>query len=201
MDLFVEYAATKRGLAGALRQMVASGGDPYLQSRAKIVDALGRLLEAAGRAGSIRADLDPEDVMPAVAGIRTLPDDPGWERRARTLLGLVMEGSGIEPERPGVDWILLKEATADRVLVMPGEARDDGQAHTRPPPQRKPAAKSRVRASWSAANPSGRAASKRHDRSAWPVVAAAASVRAGWRTRRLTPRTATRSPPSSQQAW
>jgi len=33
----------------------------YLQSRAKIVDALSSLLEAAGAAGTVRADLDAED--------------------------------------------------------------------------------------------------------------------------------------------
>lgn len=92
MDLFVEYAITKRGLAGALRAIVASGGNPYLQSRAKIVDALRTLLDAAGAAGAIRSDLDPEDVLLAMGGIWSMPDEPGWDQRARTLLGLVMDG-------------------------------------------------------------------------------------------------------------
>lgn len=92
MDLFVEYAATKRGLAGALRSIAASGGNPYLKSRAKILDALSTLLDAAAQAGAIRSDLDPEDVLLAAGGIWSLPDEAGWERRARTLLGLVMDG-------------------------------------------------------------------------------------------------------------
>lgn len=92
MDLFVEYAATKRGLRPALRAIAEAGGKPHAQSRAKIVEALSSLLEAAGAAGAIRADVDPEDVLAAISGLWSMPDDPDFERRARTLLGLVMDG-------------------------------------------------------------------------------------------------------------
>ena len=92
LDLFVQYAVTKRGLAGALRSIFESGGDLYAQSRARIVDALGSLLDAAGAEGSVRSDLDPEDVLLAMGGIWSLPDEPDWAKRARKLLGLVMDG-------------------------------------------------------------------------------------------------------------
>jgi AcrR family transcriptional regulator len=92
LDLFVQYAVTKRGLAGALRSIFESGGNLYAQSRAKIVDALGSLLDAAGAEGAIRSDLDPEDVLLAMGGIWSLPDEPNWAGRARKLLGLMMDG-------------------------------------------------------------------------------------------------------------
>ena len=92
LDLFVQYAVTKRGLAGALRSIFESGGNLYAQSRAKIVDALGSLLDAAGAEGSVRSDLDAEDVLLAMGGIWSLPDEPDWDQRARKLLGLVMDG-------------------------------------------------------------------------------------------------------------
>jgi AcrR family transcriptional regulator len=92
LDLFVQYAVTKRGLAGALRSIFESGGNLYAQSRAKIVDALGSLLDAAGAEGAIRSDLDPEDVLLAMGGIWSLPDEPDWAGRARKLLGLMMDG-------------------------------------------------------------------------------------------------------------
>ena len=76
LDLFVQYAVTKRGLAGALRSIFESGGNLYAQSRAKIVDALGSLLDAAGAEGSVRSDLDAEDVLLAMGGIWSLPDEP-----------------------------------------------------------------------------------------------------------------------------
>ena len=34
MDRYIEYMSTKRGMAGALRAVIASGGTPYAQSRA-----------------------------------------------------------------------------------------------------------------------------------------------------------------------
>jgi AcrR family transcriptional regulator len=92
LDLFVQYAVTKRGLAGGLRSIIESGGNLRSQARMKLVDALGSLLDAAGAEGAIRSDLDPEDVLLAMGGIWSLPDEPDWDRRARKLLGLVMDG-------------------------------------------------------------------------------------------------------------
>jgi AcrR family transcriptional regulator len=92
MDLFVEYAAAKRGMKTALQGIVASGGNPYLQSRAKLVDALSLLLDAARAQGSVRSDMDAQDVLLAMGGIWSMPVEPGWEERARRLLGLVMDG-------------------------------------------------------------------------------------------------------------
>jgi len=92
MDRFVEYAAAKRGLSGALQSIIASGGNPYLKSRAKIVDALTTLLDSARAAGAVRDDVDAEDVLLAIGGIWSMPVEPGWEQRARRLLGLVMDG-------------------------------------------------------------------------------------------------------------
>ena len=92
LDLFVQYAVTKRGLVNALRSIIESGGNLKSQSRTKIVDALGSLLDAAGAEGTVRSDLDPEDVLLAMGGIWSLPDEPEWDQRARRLLGLVMDG-------------------------------------------------------------------------------------------------------------
>lgn len=92
MDRFVEYAVAKRGLSAALQCVIASGGNPFSQSRAKIVGALATLLDAAQASGTVRADLDAEDVLLAMGGVWSLPVEPGWEERARRLLGLVMDG-------------------------------------------------------------------------------------------------------------
>lgn len=92
MDRFVEYAATKRGMSGALQSVIASGRNPYSQSRAKIVEALMTLLDSARAARTVRDDVDAEDVLLAMGGIWAVPVEPGWEQRARRLLGLVMDG-------------------------------------------------------------------------------------------------------------
>lgn len=92
MDLFVEYAQTKRGMAGALQAVVASGGDPYRQSRAKISAAVATLVDAGQATGALRDDVDAEDVWRGMAGIFSMPDEPEWPDRARTQLRLLMDG-------------------------------------------------------------------------------------------------------------
>lgn len=92
LDEFVEYAATKRGLSGALQAVIASGSDPFAQSRTKLVGAVTTLLDAAQGAGVVRQDVDADEVLFAGIGIFQLPEGPDWKQRARKLLGLVMDG-------------------------------------------------------------------------------------------------------------
>lgn len=92
MDLFVEYAQTKRGLAGALQGVIASGGDPYRQSRMKIMEAVTTLFDAGREQGALRDDVDAEDVWRGMAGIFAMPDGPDWPERSRTQLRLLMDG-------------------------------------------------------------------------------------------------------------
>ena len=92
MGDFVEYAATKRGMAQALSQAVAERQSSLADSRTQIRSALSRLIDAAAREGSIRSDLSPEDVMRAMGGIWQMADGPQWREHARRLLGLLMDG-------------------------------------------------------------------------------------------------------------
>ena len=91
MDRFVTYAAAKRGMAGALKAVNAKT-DLYSQTRTQITGAIGGLLEAGVEAGTLRADVEPEDVLRATGVVWQLDDQPGWEEQARRLLGLVMDG-------------------------------------------------------------------------------------------------------------
>src|ERR1700760_2052433 len=53
MDLFVDYIATKKGMAEALRAVIASGGNPYAHSRDRLLGAIGDLLAAGVAAGML----------------------------------------------------------------------------------------------------------------------------------------------------
>lgn len=85
MDLFVAYMAAKRGLADALREVIASGLNPYEHSRDLLLTALGTLLAA----GPLRTDVAPADVLASMSGITLASRDP--EQSAR-LLDLLMDG-------------------------------------------------------------------------------------------------------------
>lgn len=92
MDRFVEYMTTKRGMADALRQVIASGGNPYAHSRAKLTGAVGALLEAGARAGTVRSDVDPADVLAGLTGVTLVAGAPENRAQAGRLLDLLVDG-------------------------------------------------------------------------------------------------------------
>jgi AcrR family transcriptional regulator len=92
MDRFVDYMTTKRGMAEALRAVIASGGDPYAHSRDRLLTAVGQLLEAGVAAGTIRADTHCPDVLTALSGVTLAVGYPADREQAGRLLDLLMDG-------------------------------------------------------------------------------------------------------------
>jgi AcrR family transcriptional regulator len=92
MDHFVDYMATKRGMADALRAVVASGGNPYAHSRDRLVGTIGTLLQAGGADGTVRSDVQPDDVLASLSGVSLTTSDPARREQARRLLDLLMDG-------------------------------------------------------------------------------------------------------------
>ena len=91
MQRYVDFISAKRGLAAALHS-----GDPaydalpaYFQERLR--PALQILLEAAAAAGDVRGDVDPHDLLRAVASLSApaLDADP---ERARRMVALLVDG-------------------------------------------------------------------------------------------------------------
>lgn len=87
---FTHFIATKRGLSAALHS-----GDPAYDSlpayfQLRLVPALEALVGAAAKTGEIRTDIDPDDLLRAVANL-TLPaqDDDGHTGR---MVGLLLDG-------------------------------------------------------------------------------------------------------------
>jgi AcrR family transcriptional regulator len=92
MGMFLEYMTSKRGMSDALRKVIASGGDPFAQSRARLVAAFSALLRAGAADGTMRADLDPADLMAGISGVSLAVGDPGQREQAARLLDLLMDG-------------------------------------------------------------------------------------------------------------
>jgi AcrR family transcriptional regulator len=89
MDRYIGYAATKRGMGAALRSVAAArSGDLFAQTRRRLVEAIGTLLDAGIAAGTLRADVEPDDVLRAMGAV-WLVEDP---EQARTLVRLLMDG-------------------------------------------------------------------------------------------------------------
>jgi len=92
-ERFADYIATKRSMGEALRTAVSSSDCAvFTDCRGRILGALRLLLAAGAKDGSLRADVDPEDVMRVVNAIWYLPDGPQWRDTVGRMLDLVIDG-------------------------------------------------------------------------------------------------------------
>jgi AcrR family transcriptional regulator len=93
VERLARYAVTKHGLADALRKATSPGNDLSSTSTYNaIVGALDRLLRANISAGTLRPDLDAEDVILALAGLWQLDPASDWKRQAQRIYDIVLSG-------------------------------------------------------------------------------------------------------------
>ena len=92
MQRFVDYIATKRGLAASLRILFNTNSAVFSDMSGRVSLALRQLVEAAVAEGSIRGDVDASDVLHALGGIYSAPDTKDWRDRSRRLVKLLMDG-------------------------------------------------------------------------------------------------------------
>jgi AcrR family transcriptional regulator len=93
VERLARYAVTKHGLADALRKATTPGGDlSSTDTYTAIVAALDRLLRANIAAGTLRPDLNAEDVILALAGLWQLDPTGDWSAQAQRIYGIVLGG-------------------------------------------------------------------------------------------------------------
>jgi AcrR family transcriptional regulator len=92
LDLLIDYMATKRVVAPALRADPGEGSRLYANSGATLLATLRQLTEAAHAAGDIRPDIGFEDILRMMSGLSQGYEQPGWEAGARRLLSVMMAG-------------------------------------------------------------------------------------------------------------
>jgi AcrR family transcriptional regulator len=92
MQRFVDYIATKRGLATSLRLLLTTNSTLFSDTSGRVSGAMRGLIEAAAAAGKIRPDVDASDVMHALGGIYSAPNTPDWRERSGRLVKLLMDG-------------------------------------------------------------------------------------------------------------
>ncbi len=90
--------ATKRGLAEAVRSVFEPGGDASAFSRERTREAARLLIDAAAKAGKVRSDVNPEDVLRAVAAATwSYAGEAEWEKGVRPILRIIMDGLRYRP--------------------------------------------------------------------------------------------------------
>jgi AcrR family transcriptional regulator len=92
MDRFAAYVAAKRGMADALRAVVASGAIRSSDTRDTLTAAIETLLDASAAAGTIRDDISAEDLLATLTGVFLAAGAPEQRDQAGRMLDLVMDG-------------------------------------------------------------------------------------------------------------
>lgn len=92
MLLFIDYMATKHGMYEALNSLVGGPSDLYADSTARTREAMGMLVDRAVASGDIRLDMDPLDLLRALAGVANISAGPDWKEAARRLVDIMIAG-------------------------------------------------------------------------------------------------------------
>jgi AcrR family transcriptional regulator len=94
-DRLAHYGRIKHGLADVLHAATSDGlvGESY----GPVVGAITLLLKSCEQAGSIRRDVDPDDVLLMVGFLWRIDAKGDWEERTGRMLDLVMDGLEATP--------------------------------------------------------------------------------------------------------
>ena len=95
MDRYASFVAAKRGMAESLHAMFDSGAMQPSQTRDSIVGAVDLLLRAGGDDGSLRSDVQADDVVSSLIGIFLASGSPEQTGRLLDLLVAGVATSGI----------------------------------------------------------------------------------------------------------
>jgi len=90
--LFVDYIATKHGMHEVLNSIVGGTSDLYSASTAQVKQAIAKLIDRAVASGDIRLDLDPVDLLRALAGVANIGLGPDGERAAKRMVDILIAG-------------------------------------------------------------------------------------------------------------
>ena len=92
LRLFVDHIATKQVMSPALASMVGGPSELYAESGAIVKAAIALLVDRAVASGTIRLDIDPLDLLRALAGVAGISSAPGWEESAKRLVDILIAG-------------------------------------------------------------------------------------------------------------
>lgn len=92
MLLFVDYMGTKQGMSEALNSIVGGTSELYAASGTQAKQVITMLVDRAVASGEIRLDIDPLDLLRALAGVANISSGPDWKQAARSLVDILIAG-------------------------------------------------------------------------------------------------------------
>jgi AcrR family transcriptional regulator len=97
LRLFVDHIATKQVMAPVLASMVGGTSELFAETGVQVKAAIASLVDRAVASGAIRLDIDPLDLLRALAGVAGISSVPGWEASAKRLVDILIAGVRIPP--------------------------------------------------------------------------------------------------------
>ena len=92
MRRFVDYGTAKRGMRDALQSIAGGGAALFADTRGQVTEAVAVLLRAGAEAGTLRSDVEPEDVLRAMGAIWLVAEGDDFSAEAMRVLRLVLDG-------------------------------------------------------------------------------------------------------------
>ncbi|WP_255221624.1 SbtR family transcriptional regulator [Rhodococcus wratislaviensis] len=94
---YIDYVATKRGMAEVLRH-VASGQDDFFNpTREKLLEAMRTLLDAGMTAGAFRTDVNAKQLFQVTTAVCLASDDSEWKEHSRKIMAVFLDGLVLRP--------------------------------------------------------------------------------------------------------
>ena len=90
--MFVDYMVTKRGMSEALNSLVNGTSELYSTSADQLRRAIAKLIDRAVASGDIRLDIDPLDLLRALAGVTNVNPGPDGTRAAKQMVDILLAG-------------------------------------------------------------------------------------------------------------
>lgn len=90
--VFVDYLNAKYGMAEVLNLLVGGTSALYAESGARMNEAIAKLMDDAVASGAIRMDMEPLDLLRALAGVMNRKPGPDSRRAARRMVDILLAG-------------------------------------------------------------------------------------------------------------
>lgn len=92
MLVFIDYIATKQGMYPALNSLSSGTSDLYANSGRQISEAIGMMTARAVASGDIKLDIDPIELLRAIAAVARPSIGAHWKEAASRLADIMLAG-------------------------------------------------------------------------------------------------------------
>ena len=93
-DRFARFGRMKHGVADTLH--AAQAGKDFQENYRRMLDALGKLMDACKSSGDLSAEADPEDFVMLMSSAWKIPSTSAGDARVKRLMATVFRGMGIK---------------------------------------------------------------------------------------------------------